>query len=97
MQVLLNHWEILVKELFFNKISTLHPPNAIKTKFLANSFQGFCLLFRNKEQLLFVFLRLFVPNLLILGVVLKRSFKEMSCSESLDKTEEVINEGFISQ
>ena len=47
MQVLLNPWEILVKELFFNKISTLQPANAIKTKFLTNSFQGLCLLFRN--------------------------------------------------
>ena len=46
-QVLLNPWEILVKELFFNNISFLLPANAIKTKFLANDFQEFCLLFRN--------------------------------------------------
>ena len=42
-EVLLNSWEILVKELFFNKISALQPANAIKTKFFASSFQGFCL------------------------------------------------------
>ena len=40
-EVLLNSWEILVKELFFNKISALQPANAIKTKFFAISFQGF--------------------------------------------------------
>ena len=45
MHFLLNPWEILVKELFFNKILALQPANAIKTKFLANSFQEFCLLF----------------------------------------------------
>ena len=47
MQVLLNPWGILVKKLFFNKISSLQTTNAIKTKFLANSLQGFCLLFKN--------------------------------------------------
>ena len=47
MQVLLNSWEIIVKELFCNAISVLHPANAIKTKFLAYRFQGFGLLFRN--------------------------------------------------
>ena len=47
MQVLLNPWEILVKELFFNKILPLQPANAIKTKFLVNSFQLFGLVFRN--------------------------------------------------
>ena len=47
MQVFLNPWDIFVQELFFSKISALQPANAIKTKFLANSFQGFCLLFRN--------------------------------------------------
>ena len=47
MQVLVNPWEILAKELFFSKILPLQPANAIKTKFLANDFQGFCLLFRN--------------------------------------------------
>ena len=42
MQVLLNPLEILVKEFFFfNKTSALQPANAIKTKFLANSFQRF--------------------------------------------------------
>ena len=45
--VLLNPWKILVKELFFKKISALQPVNAIKTNFLAKRFQGFCLLFRN--------------------------------------------------
>ena len=45
MQLLLNLWEIRVKELFFSKVSALQPVNAIKAKFLANSFQGFCLLF----------------------------------------------------
>ena len=50
MQVLLHPSEILVKELFFNKISALQPPNAIKTKFLPNSFQGFWLLFRNQKK-----------------------------------------------
>ena len=44
MQVLLKSWEILVKELFLNKIPALHPTNAIKTKFLANSFYGYFLL-----------------------------------------------------
>ena len=38
MQDLVNPWEILVKILFFNKISALQPANARKTKFLANSF-----------------------------------------------------------
>ena len=33
MQVLVNPWEILVKVLFFNKISALQPANARKTKF----------------------------------------------------------------
>ena len=47
MQVLLNPLEMLVKELFFNKTSTLKPANAIKRKLLAKGFQGFCLLFRN--------------------------------------------------
>ena len=46
MQALLNPWEIPVKELFFNKIPALRPGNAIKTKFLVNTFQGFCLIFR---------------------------------------------------
>ena len=41
MQVLLDPWEILLKELFFNKISSLQTANAIKMKFLQNSFQGF--------------------------------------------------------
>ena len=44
-QFLLNPWDILVKELFINKISVRQSANAIKTKFLTNSFQGFCLLF----------------------------------------------------
>ena len=55
-QVLLNPWEILIKELFFNKVWALQPANTIKTKFTSNSFQSFCLLFRNswfKEQLFF--------------------------------------------
>ena len=47
MQVLLNPWEILVTELFFNKISALQPANEIKAKFLGNSFQVFFLLFKN--------------------------------------------------
>ena len=47
MQVLLNPWEMLVKELLFNKIFALQPVNARKAKFFAISFQGFCLLFRN--------------------------------------------------
>ena len=47
MQVLLNPWEILVTELFFNKISALQPANKIKAKFLGNSFQVFFLLFKN--------------------------------------------------
>ena len=47
MQILLNTWGILVKELFFNKILVLQPANAIKIKFLPNNFQGFCLIFRN--------------------------------------------------
>ena len=47
MEFLLNPWKILVKELFFNKISALQLANATKTKFLAKSFQGFCLRFRN--------------------------------------------------
>ena len=41
MRVLVNPWEILVKELFFSKTSPIQPANAIKTKFLANEFQGF--------------------------------------------------------
>ena len=41
MQVLLNPWEIIVKELLLNKISALQPANAIKAKFLANIFQEF--------------------------------------------------------
>ena len=40
--------------------------------------------------------RLFVPYLIILDVVLKRSFKENSCSECLGKNEEEIKEGFTS-
>ena len=43
MQVLLNPWGILGKELFFHEISVLQPPNAIKMKFLANSFSHFML------------------------------------------------------
>ena len=43
-QVFLNHWEIIVKELFsFNTILALQTANAIKTKFIAKVFQGFCL------------------------------------------------------
>ena len=56
MQILLKPWEILLKELFFNKILALQSANAIKSKFLTNSFQGFFLPFRSslfKEQLLF--------------------------------------------
>ena len=34
MKVLLKLWEILVKELIFNKISALHTSNAIKIKLL---------------------------------------------------------------
>ena len=42
MQILLNTWEILVKEFFFfNKILVLQPANAIKIKFLPNNFQAF--------------------------------------------------------
>ena len=48
MQILLNPWEILVKEFFFDKILALQPANAIKTKLLANSFQRFSLHFRNR-------------------------------------------------
>ena len=44
----------------------------------------------NLKTIPFYFLRLFVPDLIILGVV-KRSFKENSCSESLDKTEEAMS------
>ena len=40
--------------------------------------------------------RLFVPNLILIGVVLERSLEENSCSESFYKTGEVINEGFTS-
>ena len=40
-QVLLNPWEILMKELFFNKVWALQPANTIKTKFTSNSFQQF--------------------------------------------------------
>ena len=40
--------------------------------------------------------RLFVPNLILIGVVLERSLEEKSCSESFYKTEELINEGFTS-
>ena len=47
MQFLLNPWEILEKEFFFNKTSVLQLANAIKAKFLAKSFQGFCLRFWN--------------------------------------------------
>ena len=35
------------ERVFFSKISVLQPANAIKTKFRANGFQRFCLLFRN--------------------------------------------------
>ena len=31
MKILLNPWEIIVKELFLNKISALQPANVIKT------------------------------------------------------------------
>ena len=47
MQVLLNLWEILVKELLFNNISSLQSTTSIKTKLLTNTFPGFCLVFRN--------------------------------------------------
>ena len=40
--------------------------------------------------------RPFVPNLNMFGIVLKRCFKENSCSECLDKTKEVTKEGFTS-
>ena len=40
--------------------------------------------------------RLFVPNLIIIGVVLERSLKENSYPESFLKTGEVKNEGFTS-
>ena len=52
--------------------------------------------------------RLFVPNLVVkyfkegwdvafdVGVVIKSHFKENSCSECLDKTEEVIKDRFTS-
>ena len=46
-QVFLNPFKILVKELFFNEILALLPANAIKTKFLANNFQRFSQLLRN--------------------------------------------------
>ena len=36
-----------MEELIFNKILTLHPANAMETKFLGNSFHGMYLLFRN--------------------------------------------------
>ena len=36
--------------------------------------------------------RLFVPNLILIGIVLERSLEENSCSESLYKTRKVINE-----
>ena len=91
MEVLLNSWEILVKELgFFNKISALQPANAIKRKFFTNRFPPFCVQDRTISIVFTVFCqRLFVPNLIILGVVLKRSFEENSCSKCLDKTEEL--------
>ena len=41
MEVLLNPMELLVKELFFNKILALKPANAIKTKFLQKVFNDF--------------------------------------------------------
>ena len=47
MHVLQTSWEILVKQLLFNKIVVLQPANAIKTKFLAISFLEFCLRFRD--------------------------------------------------
>ena len=40
--------------------------------------------------------RLFVPNLILIDVVLERSLEENNCSESFYKTGEVINEGFTS-
>ena len=40
--------------------------------------------------------RLSVPNLISIGIVLERSLKESSCSESFYKTGEVINEVFTS-
>ena len=46
-QVLLNSWEILVKEFFFSKISNLRPETAIKLKFITGTFQEFCLIFRD--------------------------------------------------
>ena len=39
---------------------------------------------------------LFVPNLLLIGVVLERTLEENSSSEFFYKTGEVINEGFTS-
>ena len=40
--------------------------------------------------------RPFVSNLIILGVIVNRCFKGNSCSKYLDKTKEVIKEGFTS-
>ena len=40
--------------------------------------------------------RIFVPNLIILGVVLGRDLVGNNCSESFDKNGERINEGFTS-
>ena len=40
--------------------------------------------------------RLFVPNLILISVVLETSLEVKSCSESFYKTEELINEGFTS-
>ena len=40
--------------------------------------------------------RLFVPNLMFIGVAIERSLKENSSFESFYKTEEVINEEFTS-
>ena len=40
--------------------------------------------------------RLFVPNLVFIGVVLERSLEESNYPESFYKTGEVINEGFTS-
>ena len=47
MQVLLYHWEILVKELLFDKISVVQHVNAIEMKFLAKIFKGFWIFFRS--------------------------------------------------
>ena len=41
--------------------------------------------------------RLFVPNLILVGVVLERSLEENSCSESFNKTGEVIKDSFLSK